>query len=109
MVVRSLEVNKDLFRLKKKKNEKLLGLNVSYFNVIYLANYTRLNRTFSINLLAKIGLSQLEDIRTKVNIYYNTFVKQVTLTSIIQKNQNRNNYVFYMQNIFQILIKLNLK
>ena len=55
MVVRSLEVNKDSFR--PKKNEELLGLEVPYLNAIdalmYLANCTRPNIAFSINLLAR--------------------------------------------------------
>ena len=54
MVVRSLEVNKDSFR--PKKNEELLGLEVPYLSAIgalmYLANCTRPNIAFSINLLA---------------------------------------------------------
>ena len=44
MVVRSLEVNKDPFRLKE-ENEELLGPEVLYLSAIgalmYLANYTR--------------------------------------------------------------------
>ena len=43
MVVHSLEVTKDLF-CPKEDNEKLLGIEVSYYSVIgalmYLANYT---------------------------------------------------------------------
>ena len=56
MVVHSLEVNKDPFHLKEEK-EKLLGLEVPYLNVIsalmYLANCTRPNITFSVNLRAR--------------------------------------------------------
>ena len=56
MVVRSLEVTKDPFR-PKKENEELLGLEVPYLSAIgalmYLANYTRPNIAFSVNLLAR--------------------------------------------------------
>ena len=56
MVVRSLEVTKDLFR-PKEENEELFGPKVSYLSaicaVMYLANYTRLDIAFSVNLLAR--------------------------------------------------------
>ena len=56
MVVRSLEVTKDPFR-PKEENEELLGLEVPYPSAIgalmYLANYTRPNIAFSVNLLAR--------------------------------------------------------
>ena len=56
MVVRSLEVTKDPFR-PKEKNEELLGPEVPYLSAIaalmYLANYTQLDITFSVNLLAR--------------------------------------------------------
>ena len=56
MVVRSLDVEKDPFR-SCKKGEKLLGPEVPYLSVIgalmYLANYTRPDIYFSVNLLAK--------------------------------------------------------
>ena len=56
MVVRSLEVNKDPFR-PKEENEKLLGPEVPYLNAIgalmYLANCTRPDIAFSVNLLAR--------------------------------------------------------
>ena len=59
MVVRSLEVNKDSFR--PKKNEELLGLEVPYLNAIdalmYLANCTRPNIAFSINLLTRYNFA----------------------------------------------------
>ena len=58
MVVRSLEVTKDLFQ-PKEGNEELLGLEVPYLSAIctlmYLANYTRSNIVFSVNLFAKNG------------------------------------------------------
>ena len=56
MVVRSHEVTKDPFR-KKEENEELLGLEVPYLSaigaLIYLANYTRPDIAFSVNLLAR--------------------------------------------------------
>ena len=56
MVVRSLEVTKDPFR-PKEENEELLGPEVPYLSAIgalmYLANYTRPNIAFSVNLLAR--------------------------------------------------------
>ena len=56
MVVRSHEVTKDPFR-QKEENEELLGLEVPYLSAIgalmYLANYTRPDIAFSVNLLAR--------------------------------------------------------
>ena len=56
MVVQSLEVTKDPFR-PKEENKELLGPKVPYLSVIsalmYLANYTRPDIAFSINLLAR--------------------------------------------------------
>ena len=57
IVVWSLDVKKDTFRLCKKKNEELLGPRVPYLCVIstlmYLANCTCLDIAFSVNLLVK--------------------------------------------------------
>ena len=56
MVVRSLEVTKGPFR-PKEENEELLGPEIPYLSVIgalmYLANYTRPDIDFSVNLLAR--------------------------------------------------------
>ena len=56
MIVRSLEVDKDPFR-PKEENEKLLGPEVPYLSAIgalmYLANCTRPDIAFSVNLLAR--------------------------------------------------------
>ena len=56
MVVRSLDVKKDPFR-PCEKGEKLLGTEVPYLSVIgaliYIANCTRPDIAFSVNLLAK--------------------------------------------------------
>ena len=56
IVVRSLEVNKDPFH-PKEENKELFGPEVPYLSAIgalmYLANCTRPDITFSINLLAR--------------------------------------------------------
>ena len=53
MVIRSLEVTKYPFP-SKEENEELLGLEVPYLSALmYLANYTRPDIAFSINLLAR--------------------------------------------------------
>ena len=56
MVVRWLEVTKDLFR-PKEENKELFGPEVPYLSAIgtlmYLANYTRPNIAFSFNLLVR--------------------------------------------------------
>ena len=56
MVVRLLEVTKDPFR-PKEENEELLGPEVPYLSEIgalmYIANYTRQDIDFSVNLLAR--------------------------------------------------------
>ncbi|XP_070007248.1 secreted RxLR effector protein 161-like [Nicotiana sylvestris] len=56
MVVRSLDVNKDPFR-PQEENEELFGPEVPYLSVIgilmYLANTTKSDITFSVNVLAR--------------------------------------------------------
>ena len=78
MVVHSLKLNKNPFH-PKEENEELLGLEVSYLSAIgalmYLANCTRPDITFAVNLLARYILPQLEDIEMILNIYYYTFVE----------------------------------
>lgn len=60
MVVRSLEVNKDPFP-PLEEDEELLDLEVPYLSAIraltYLANSTRPDITFSVNLLARYSSS----------------------------------------------------
>ncbi|XP_070015812.1 secreted RxLR effector protein 161-like [Nicotiana sylvestris] len=60
MVVRSFKVNKDLFR-PPEEDEKLLGPKVPYLSAIgalmYFANATRPDITFSVNLLARYSSS----------------------------------------------------
>jgi len=57
IVVRSLDIDKTLLR-PQENDEDLLGLEAPYLSVIetlmYLANYTRSNIAFAINLLSKI-------------------------------------------------------
>ena len=70
MIVSSLEVKKDPFHLKE-DNEKLLGLEVSYYNVIgtlmNLANYTRPDIAFLVNLLARYSSTPTQIHLNKVN------------------------------------------
>ncbi|CAN4111387.1 unnamed protein product [Withania somnifera] len=62
MVVRSLDVNKDLFR-PQEENKELLGPEVPYHGAIgalmYLANATRSNIAFFVNLLARYSSSPM--------------------------------------------------
>ena len=63
MIVRSLDMKKDPFR-PCEKGDELLGPEVSYLSAIgalmYLANYTRQNIAFSVNLLAKYSSAQTQ-------------------------------------------------
>ena len=56
MIVRSLDMKNDLFH-PYENGEELLGLKVPYLSTIgalmYLANYTRPDIAFSVNLLTK--------------------------------------------------------
>jgi hypothetical protein len=56
MVVRSLDVEKDPFR-PREEEEEILGLHVPYLSVVgalmYLANSTRPDTAFAVNLLAR--------------------------------------------------------
>ena len=60
MVVCSFDVKKDPFR-PCEKGKELLGLEVPYLSVIgtlmYLANYTRPDITFSVNLLTRYNFA----------------------------------------------------
>ncbi|XP_070016013.1 secreted RxLR effector protein 161-like [Nicotiana sylvestris] len=60
MIVRSLDVNKDPFQ-PQEKNEKLLGPEVPSLSAIgalmYLANTTRRDITFSLNVLARYSFA----------------------------------------------------
>ena len=63
IVVRSLDVKNDLF-LPCENGEELLGPEVPYLSVIgtlmYLANYTRPDIAFSVNLLARYSSAQTQ-------------------------------------------------
>lgn len=87
LVVHSFEVNKDPFCPKRKKNEELFSLKVSYLSAIsalmYLVNCTRPNIAFSIISQQDTVLPQLEDIEMKLNMYCYMFVRQVTQAYII--------------------------
>jgi len=60
MVVRSLDVKKDHFR-PREDDEEILGPEVPYLSAIgalmYLANCTRPDITFSVNLLARYNFA----------------------------------------------------
>ena len=60
MVGRLLDVKKDLF-LPQEDNEETLGPKVPYLSAIgalmYLANYTRPNIAFAVNLLARFSFA----------------------------------------------------
>ena len=60
MVVRSLDPNKDPFR-PREEDEEIFGPEVPYLNAIgalmYLANYTRRDISFAVNLLARFSSS----------------------------------------------------
>jgi hypothetical protein len=60
MVVRSLDVKKDPFR-PREEDEELLGPEVPYLSAIgalmYLANYTRPDISFFVNLLSRYSSS----------------------------------------------------
>ena len=57
MVVRSLDIEKDPFRPREEEEEEILGPHVPYLSVIgalmYLANSTRSDIAFAVNLLAR--------------------------------------------------------
>ena len=69
----SLDIKKDRFSLKE-DNEELLGPGVPYLSVIgaliYLANCTRPNIAFVVNLLARHSLYPLKGIEMVLSTYY---------------------------------------
>lgn len=73
MVVRSLDVVKDPSR-PREKDEELLGSEVPYLNAIgtpmYLANYTRLDISLVVNLLARFNSSHTRRNWNDSNIYF---------------------------------------
>ncbi|KAL0392725.1 UNVERIFIED_CONTAM: Retrovirus-related Pol polyprotein from transposon TNT 1-94 [Sesamum radiatum] len=74
MVVRSLDVKKDPFR-PRESDEEFLGPEVPYLSAIgalmYLANHTRPDITFAVNLLARYNSAPTrEGIGMKLSIYF---------------------------------------
>jgi NADH:ubiquinone oxidoreductase subunit H len=63
MIVRLLDTKKDPFR-PLEENKEILGPEVSYLSVIralmYLANYTRSNIAFAVNLLVRYSLTPIK-------------------------------------------------
>ncbi|KAL0298661.1 UNVERIFIED_CONTAM: Copia protein [Sesamum radiatum] len=86
MVVRSLDVNKDPFRPPTHNNE-ILGPEVPYLSAIgalmYLANNTRPDIAFSVNLLARYSSTPKRDIGMVSNTFYVIYVEQVTWDYIL--------------------------
>ena len=93
MVVRTLDVKKDPFR-PPEEGEELLGPEVPYLSAIgalmYLANCTRPDIAFSVNLLLDTVLFQLEDIGMESNTYYAIFKEQLIGACFMLINQSRN-------------------
>ncbi|KAK4404141.1 hypothetical protein Sango_0782700 [Sesamum angolense] len=73
MVVRSLDVKKDPFR-PRESDEELLGPEVPYLSAIgalmYLANHTKPDVTFAVNLLARYSSAPREGIGMELSIYF---------------------------------------
>ncbi|KAL0302617.1 UNVERIFIED_CONTAM: hypothetical protein Sangu_3089700 [Sesamum angustifolium] len=86
MVIRSLDVNKDPFR-PPTHNDEILGPEVPYLSAIgalmYLANNTRPDIAFSVNLLARYSSTPTRDIGMVSNTFYVIYVEQVTWDYIL--------------------------
>ena len=91
MVVRSLDVKKDHFRLPE-EGEELLNFKVPYLSAIgvltYLVNCTRSDIAFSVNLLARYNLPQLEGIRMVSNTYFAIYIEQLIWFILHPKNRS---------------------
>ena len=111
MVVNSLEVTKDPFR-PKEENEELLGPEVPYLSAIdalmYLANYTRPDIAFSVNLLARYSSAPTKKHWNGIKHILSS-VGQVTWDYLIPKQWNHNYLAMQMQDIFWTLTKLDHK
>ena len=74
LIVHSFEVKNDLFCLKE-DNEELLGPKVPYYSVsvvlMNLANYTRPNIAFLVNLLVRYSFASTQKLGIKSIMYYN--------------------------------------
>ncbi|KAL0289898.1 UNVERIFIED_CONTAM: Bifunctional 3-dehydroquinate dehydratase/shikimate dehydrogenase, chloroplastic [Sesamum calycinum] len=86
MVVRSLDVNKDPFR-PPAHNDEILGPKVPNLSAIgalmYLANNTRSDIAFSVNLLARHSSTPTKRHWNGVNTFYVMYVEQVTWDYIL--------------------------
>ena len=93
MVVLSLDVKKDPFR-PCENGEELLDLKVPYLSVIgalmYIANYTRPDIAFSVNLLARYSSTQPKNIGMVSSIYCVISKEQLMWVYFIQRNQSNN-------------------
>lgn len=93
----------------KDDNEELLGLKVPYLNaisaLIYLANCTRPNITFSINLLARYSSIGIELNMYQISSWNNLHGS----INYIQNDQNLNYLDMLMVAIFQTFTKFYLK
>ena len=80
MVVWSLAIKKDLYR-PIEENEEVLGHEVLYLSAVgasmYLAQYTRLDISFSVNPLARYSSHQLKGTGLVVNTSYDIHVEQL--------------------------------
>lgn len=58
------------YLLTQKNNEELLGYEIPYRALMYLANNIRPHIAFTTNLLVRYNSSKQKDIRTKLNMYF---------------------------------------
>ena len=112
MVVRSLDVKNDPFR-PCEKGEELLGPEVPYLSAIgalmYLANCTRPDIAFSVNLLARYSSAPTRR-HWKGIQHILRYLSGTTDMGLFYSNKSKENYSdMQMQDIFQIRIKLDHK
>ena len=104
MIVHSLDVKNNPF-LPCEKGEELLGPEVPYFSAIgafmYLANCTRLDISFSVNLLAKYSFVSLASRNNLLGLFYLKESKQqlfryanIRYLSDPHKARSQTRYVF---------------
>jgi hypothetical protein len=93
MVVRSLEVEKDPFR-PREEGEKILGSEVPYLIAVgalmYLANSTRPNIAFAVNLLARYSATPTKRHWVGVTTIFRYLNGTRDLGLFYRKNQDRN-------------------
>ena len=111
MVVRSLEMNKDPFR-PKEENEESLGLKVPYLSAIgalmYFANCIRPDIAFSVNLLARYSSAPTKRHWNGVK-HILRYLRGTSDMDLYYSKESKSQLGMQMQDIFQILIKLDLK